>query len=57
MAEQQRLLAGYRRIWSQALPMHIVRDFGPVFARFGEKGFKEVWRDDWLWGPRFRTPD
>ena len=38
-------------------PMHIVRDFAPVFARFGEKGFTEVWRDDWLWGHQvFRKP-
>jgi len=31
-------------------PMHIVQDFQPVFARFEEKGFREVWKDDWLWG-------
>ena len=31
-------------------PMHIIQDFGPVFARFAEKGFTEVWRDGWLWG-------
>jgi 2-polyprenyl-3-methyl-5-hydroxy-6-metoxy-1,4-benzoquinol methylase len=38
-------------------PMHIVQDFGPVFARLGEKGFTEVWRDDWLWGHQvFRKP-
>ena len=38
-------------------PMHIVQDFGPVFARFAEKGFTEVWRDDWLWGHQvFRKP-
>ena len=38
-------------------PMHIVQDFDPVFARFGEKGFTEVWRDDWLWGHQvFRKP-
>jgi len=38
-------------------PMHIVQDFGPVFARFGELGFTEVWRDDWLWGHQvFRKP-
>ena len=38
-------------------PMHIVQDFGPVFARLGEKGFEEVWRDDWLWGHQaFRKP-
>ena len=39
-------------------PMHIVQDFGPVFARFGELGFTEIWRDDWLWGHQvFRKPD
>lgn len=38
-------------------PMHIVQDFGPVFARIAEKGFTEVWRDDWLWGHQvFRKP-
>lgn len=38
-------------------PMHIVQDFEPVFARFKEKGFTEVWRDDWLWGHQvFRKP-
>ena len=38
-------------------PMHIVQDFAPVFARLGEKGFTEVWRDDWLWGHQaFRKP-
>jgi 2-polyprenyl-3-methyl-5-hydroxy-6-metoxy-1,4-benzoquinol methylase len=38
-------------------PMHIVQDFGPVFARFAEKGFSEIWRDDWLWGHQvFRKP-
>jgi 2-polyprenyl-3-methyl-5-hydroxy-6-metoxy-1,4-benzoquinol methylase len=38
-------------------PMHIVQDFGPVFARLGERGFTEVWRDDWLWGHQaFRKP-
>jgi 2-polyprenyl-3-methyl-5-hydroxy-6-metoxy-1,4-benzoquinol methylase len=31
-------------------PMHIVQDFQPVFARFEERGFREVWKDDWLWG-------
>jgi SAM-dependent methyltransferase len=31
-------------------PQHIVQDFGPVFDRFHELGFKEVFRDDWLWG-------
>ena len=38
-------------------PMHIVQDFDPVFARFGQLGFTEVWRDDWLWGHQvFRKP-
>jgi 2-polyprenyl-3-methyl-5-hydroxy-6-metoxy-1,4-benzoquinol methylase len=31
-------------------PQHIVFDFTPVFARLGELGFVEVWRDEWLWG-------
>jgi 2-polyprenyl-3-methyl-5-hydroxy-6-metoxy-1,4-benzoquinol methylase len=31
-------------------PLHIVKDFGPVFTRLAELGFKEVWRDDWVWG-------
>jgi 2-polyprenyl-3-methyl-5-hydroxy-6-metoxy-1,4-benzoquinol methylase len=31
-------------------PQHIVRDFAPVFERFTKLGFKEVFRDDWLWG-------
>jgi mycofactocin glycosyltransferase len=31
-------------------PQHIVLDFTPVFARLGELGFVEVWRDEWLWG-------
>jgi 2-polyprenyl-3-methyl-5-hydroxy-6-metoxy-1,4-benzoquinol methylase len=39
-------------------PMHIVQDFAPVFERFHDKGFTEVWRDDWLWGHQvFRKPD
>ena len=38
-------------------PMHIVQDFAPVFARFEEQGFREVWRDDWLWGHQvFQKP-
>jgi len=38
-------------------PMHIVQDFRPVFARFEDKGFREVWKDDWLWGHQvFRKP-
>ena len=31
-------------------PQHIVTDFEPTFQRLTERGFKEVWRDDWLWG-------
>lgn len=31
-------------------PQHIVTDFGPTFQRLAERGFVEVWRDDWLWG-------
>ena len=33
-------------------PMHIVRDFKPVFQRLDELGFAQVWEDDWLWGHR-----
>jgi len=29
---------------------HIVRDFGPTFARMEELGLHRVWVDDWLWG-------
>jgi 2-polyprenyl-3-methyl-5-hydroxy-6-metoxy-1,4-benzoquinol methylase len=31
-------------------PLHIVKDFRIVFKRLDELGFKEVWRDDWVWG-------
>jgi hypothetical protein len=31
-------------------PQHIVRDFQRVFDRFAELSFKEVFRDDRLWG-------
>jgi 2-polyprenyl-3-methyl-5-hydroxy-6-metoxy-1,4-benzoquinol methylase len=31
-------------------PLHIVKDFSPVFQRLAALGFKEVWRDDWVWG-------
>jgi SAM-dependent methyltransferase len=31
-------------------PQHIVQDFRAVFDRFLELGFKEVFRDEWLWG-------
>jgi SAM-dependent methyltransferase len=38
-------------------PLHIVQDFGPVYKRLGELGFKEVWRDDWVWGHQvFQKP-
>lgn len=38
-------------------PMHIVQDFEPVFARLEKMGFKEVWKDDWLWGHQvFQKP-
>ncbi|MGD0075094.1 MAG: class I SAM-dependent methyltransferase [Candidatus Binataceae bacterium] len=43
----------YGRFASEAdrdRPQHIVQDFQPVFDRFAELGFKEVFRDDWLWG-------
>jgi mycofactocin glycosyltransferase len=33
-------------------PMHIVRDFEPVFERLHTLGFAQVWEDDWLWGHR-----
>lgn len=31
-------------------PQHIVVDFEPTFTRLADRGFVEVWRDDWLWG-------
>ena len=31
-------------------PQHIVSDFEPTFACLRERGFVEVWRDEWLWG-------
>jgi hypothetical protein len=31
-------------------PQHIVTDFQPTFDRLAQRGFVEVWRDDWLWG-------
>jgi SAM-dependent methyltransferase len=38
-------------------PQHIVRDFQPVLDRFVNLGFKEVFRDDWLWGHQvFQKP-
>ena len=38
-------------------PLHIVHDFGPVYKRLGELGFKEVWRDEWVWGHQvFQKP-
>jgi hypothetical protein len=38
-------------------PQHLVHDFSPVFGRFAQLGFKEVFRDDWLWGHQvFQKP-
>jgi hypothetical protein len=31
-------------------PQHIVFDFGPVLERLASWGFRQVWRDEWLWG-------
>ncbi len=31
-------------------PQHIIHNFQPVFDRFAELGFIEVFRDEWLWG-------
>ncbi len=31
-------------------PQHIVRDFGPTFARMHELGLVQTWQDTWLWG-------
>ena len=31
-------------------PQHIVQDFQPIFDRFTQLGFEEVFSDDWLWG-------
>ncbi len=31
-------------------PHHIVQDFQPTLKRFSELGFREFWRDEWLWG-------
>jgi mycofactocin glycosyltransferase len=31
-------------------PQHIVIDFDATFRRLHERGFEEVWRDEWLWG-------
>jgi mycofactocin glycosyltransferase len=31
-------------------PHHIVQDFQPTLERLNELGFREVWRDEWLWG-------
>jgi SAM-dependent methyltransferase len=38
-------------------PQHIVTDFEPTFGRLRERGFVEVWRDEWLWGHQvFQRP-
>jgi mycofactocin glycosyltransferase len=39
-------------------PEHIVQDFQPVFDRFAELGFQEVFRDDWSGATRYskKTP-
>jgi hypothetical protein len=29
---------------------HIVRDFEPTFRELEVLGFREIWKDDWLWG-------
>jgi 2-polyprenyl-3-methyl-5-hydroxy-6-metoxy-1,4-benzoquinol methylase len=31
-------------------PQHIVTNFDATFRHLGERGFEEVWRDEWLWG-------
>jgi 2-polyprenyl-3-methyl-5-hydroxy-6-metoxy-1,4-benzoquinol methylase len=31
-------------------PLHLVKDFKPVFKCLGALGFNEVWRDNWVWG-------
>jgi 2-polyprenyl-3-methyl-5-hydroxy-6-metoxy-1,4-benzoquinol methylase len=31
-------------------PQHIVFDFDPVLERLTSWGFRQVWRDEWLWG-------
>ncbi|MHC1743742.1 MAG: methyltransferase domain-containing protein [Syntrophobacteraceae bacterium] len=31
-------------------PHHIVQDFQPTLKRLSELGFREFWRDEWLWG-------
>ncbi|PYR76830.1 MAG: hypothetical protein DMF86_11155 [Acidobacteria bacterium] len=31
-------------------PQHIVLNFETTFRRLRERGFEEVWRDEWLWG-------
>ncbi len=38
-------------------PSHIAKDFEPTFALLKRLGFKECWRDHWLWGHRaFQKP-
>jgi len=31
-------------------PQHIVHEFGPVLDHFAKLGYREIFRDDWLWG-------
>lgn len=31
-------------------PSHIANNFEPMFARLSERGYTEIWRDEWLWG-------
>lgn len=31
-------------------PLHIVRDFRPVFDRLAALGLNKIWSDQWLWG-------
>jgi hypothetical protein len=35
---------------SDERPQHIVHDFEPVFRRLQDRGFVQVWEDEWLWG-------
>jgi mycofactocin glycosyltransferase len=38
-------------------PQHIAHDFAATFGRLQEHGFREIWRDEWLWGHQaFQKP-